>query len=300
MLANLANELAGLGFTVHVFDQDNRLTHRSFDWLCLREMRFTIADVDAVFSGEESGAIVTSWLNSLMPRLLAEADRQPDPGAWVSRRLRYWCQGELLRDAYENVREFCRSHLARIAINNQSLSPHYRALGFSDLLILENWIRNDLFSSVDAVKSPGTVGHQPDKNNDVLTRLREAYGDEAVVACTGNQAEVASKMRKSDFYVFWNEPSPFIMRFKGETFGLSLFEAMACGCVCVGSAHEGNRFLKDVVALVDDLAEVRQVLDSLRSNAGAREKIRSDSVALIEGRFRFDAARKAAAARLVG
>ena len=104
-------------------------------------------------------------------------------------------------------------------------------------------------------------------------------------------------MQLADFFIHNPQPSPHIRLFKGETFGLPLFEAMACGCVCIARRHEGIRFLEGTIPLVKTMDEVNEILIQLMNNENEKEEIRSRSLSFINENYRFDDERKKAIRR---
>lgn len=291
MLTNLTNELAAMGYETFVFDEEDRLKWEDFSWLCFRDYKFKIAPVDFVFSqAEHDYVIVSSWLKPLLPRLRRRILSISIPNMEVVTHLRYWCQSELLRHSFKDSRRCCLNYLSKIAINNRYLEQYYRSMGFSNIIYLENWVRSDLFRIDDesiSKKIPNSIGHQPDGSYQTYCILKSHFGENNVVLCEGNQYEVSEKMKMSDFYVFFNRPSPYIRIFKGEVFGLSLFEAMACGCVCVAIEHEGNKFLRSTIPLVQNISEAIECIKALMDDSLKKEKIRKASLQLVEDRFRF-------------
>jgi glycosyltransferase involved in cell wall biosynthesis len=81
--------------------------------------------------------------------------------------------------------------------------------------------------------------------------------------------------------------------FQGETTGTSLFEAMACGCVCVARRHEGNKFLESVIPLVNREKDIAPIIKRLRASPKERDQIRNKSFAVVEQRFRLNDEKKA-------
>lgn len=310
MLVNFANEVANLGYEISVFDQEDRLRLEHFRWLSLAEVRFTIVPLEKVLSASGDYVIVTGWLTSLLPKLRCRLWGRLFGGSKIAGHLRVWSHDELLRDRCGAARQFCRKYQVKIATAHPALMKYYNALGLRDVIPIENWIRADLYYSDDWVvarKVMGSIGHQPDirtrtgkREGEVLELLKAHFGEDNVILCVGHEnRDVAARMRSADFYVFYNRPKATIGMFRGEGFGLSLFEAMACGCVCIAGAHEGNKFLADTIPLAHDISEVVPVVKRLRDNPAEKEAIRARSQDLMERRFRFDRVRRHAVAEFL-
>ncbi|UCG55285.1 MAG: glycosyltransferase [Dehalococcoidia bacterium] len=302
MLVSLAQEIANLGYNTYVFNPQDSFRWEDFDWLCWDNFKFEIASVDYVFrQRKDECVVVTSWLQGL---LFSSFGRKLTQNTILNKfginngitphNIRYWDQSELLRSGskVDKVKRFCLRNCSKIAINNKTLEKYYRSLGFSNTIFLENWIRSDLFY-FDNNKVVNSIGHQSDRGNyNIFNHLISHYGKDSVCLCEGNQLEVSKMMRKSDLYVFFNYSSPAISLFQGEVCGLSLFEAMACGCVCVAIKHEGNKFLHDKILLIQDMHEIVPSIESLINSPSKKDELRNKSVEYIETEFRFNKARK--------
>ncbi len=298
MLTQFANKLAEMGYPTFIFDQYDRLNLKQFRWLSLGAINFNIAPIDFVFRNHKFDyVIVTNWLNVLLPWFFKKTGRTLISNKRAIANLRYWCHSELLREGsqYEEVRKFCLNYLDRIAINNRTLEQYYKSIGFNNIIYLENWIRDDLFNFDGVVrKILNSIGHQPDRydrENEYLPTLKSYFGKDSILLCEGNQYEVSERMKAADFYLFWNYPSPSIRMFNGESFGMSLYEAMACGCVCIAIDHEGNKFLHGDVQLVNTISEAINVIAELMNNPEHKEDMRRKGLRVIENKFRFDEAR---------
>ena len=166
VLTHLAKALSEMGHPTFVFDQSDRLTPQHFNWLSLGAMNFEIAPIDFVLRKHQFDyVIVSSWINSLLPRLWKRMDtvRIPTmgtiripmisniriPNKRVIPHLRYYCTSELLRGhgrQYQEARTFCLKYLDKIAIHNRSLEQYYRSLGFHNIIYLDYWVRRDIFN----------------------------------------------------------------------------------------------------------------------------------------------------------
>ncbi|MCH8991228.1 MAG: hypothetical protein IIA44_05690 [Acidobacteria bacterium] len=62
-------------------------------------------------------------------------------------------------------------------------------------------------------------------------------------------------MMGSDLYVFWDRFKGLLPSVKMQQFGLSIYEALLSGCVCVGVKHPGTTIVSDYVQLVTDQSE---------------------------------------------
>ena len=301
MMINLAQAVAELGYETHVFNQNDSIDLKDLNWLCWDHLKFGISTMETVMEqSDDEFVIVTSWLQGLLfshvntkykISLLNQFDFNKKINA---KNIRYWDQSELLRSngQAEKVRKYCLKNNIKVAINNGNLKKYYSTLGFENVLVLENWIRSDLFMFTDE-KVVNSIGHQPDKHNyEVFDLLTSSFNADTVFLCEGNQKEVAEIMRLSDFYVFYNYPSPSIHLFKGEVCGLSLLEAMACGCVCIAIEHEGNKHLGDTVVLIHDISEIVPALKYYMNDSQKKEDLRSISIAAAENMFRLNYERK--------
>lgn len=285
MLTQFANALAGLGYRVSVFDHQNRLSWHQFDWLGLSSTDFSISSIDDVLASRE-GLIVSSWITPLLPifeRRISEPDGQD-----FLQRIRYWCQEELLTKWAGPARAFCR-RLGKIAINNGTLEQYYRAFGFNRVIHLWNWVRSDIFTYNGEQKVINTVGIQPDWDMFASRFLAQVLEPGALILCTGSQPQVAARMLLSDFFVFWNRDH--LGLFTGETIGMSLYEAMACGCVPVAIEHDGNKYLKGIVPLFDSLTDAVMAIKELMIDIPRKEEIRFACFEFINKKFRFDQSR---------
>jgi hypothetical protein len=289
MLSQLAQELGKMGYNVGVFDQRNRLEPEMTRWLSIEKEEFSIVDVESMTSG--TAPVISGWLAPIVSEIISYIGVD---------RLRYWCNDEILRESQYNSRAIVLQLMDKIAINNKYLESIYRNdLGYrGEIVFLDNWVRSDHFHRDETVeRREGSIGYQHDWNHEVV--LPYLGDSENIVWCTGYQKTVAEKMRQSDFFVFWNRHKDcYSVPLEGETFGLSLFEAMACGCLCLSRGHGGNRFLDGTVHLADDPKEIPSVLSSVKPGR-SKERIRARQWGLIEDRYRWDERRKNAVRRLL-
>ena len=86
---------------------------------------------------------------------------------------------------------------------------------------------------------------------------------------------------------------------EGETFGLSLYEAMASGCACVAIEHEGNRHLRGTIPLVEGLDEALETIEGLQADEAGKEQVRRNGLGLVNTQYRFDVCRQRAVSRLL-
>lgn len=289
MLTQLAKELAGMGYEVYVFDLEDRLNWFQFVWLSHRTFGFDIASFDSIGVGD---VVITSWVNALLDDS-GELVRGLSP-----EQIRVWCQDELLRvgEEFDKSRAFVDKYVDTIAINNGEIKDEYRAVGIDDVIVLDNWIRS-LFRPREQVIDGG-IGYQSDNGVWVgFEELREQLYSTYLIICEGTQEEVAYLMGLSDKYICFNRFKEYI-HFSGEGFGLSTYEAMACGCAVVSRGHRGNQHLEDTIILVDSIQGVIDALNSMSRNQML--DIRSKSLALIEERYRWDGVREQAVKDLIG
>ena len=296
MLTQLAHELSRMGFMVNVFDHLNRLPKANWEWLSDTETNFGIAQFESVLE-EKDTKIWSGWLDVLLD------DNCELIGGIDSRRICYW-SGELMRNNLHKAREFINKHLKRIAITNATLQPYYERVFDGEIIPLDNWIRRDLFSPeyrdeiVAWPRLSGTVAYQSDNFVFSIKEDLEALGMKIGLA-EGTQSQVACRMLGADYYIQWNRFSDAISMFEGETFGLSLFEAMACGCVPIARWHQGIDFLRGYIPMVWEIESIPKYIQVLEDDPGMKEQIRRHSRAIIETGFRFDQRRQDAITRMM-
>jgi hypothetical protein len=287
-LTQLADELARLGYETYVFDQRDRLKKNHFAWLSwLEPGRFGLASVQSIRPGD---VVVSSWISALLERGRLVAGIRPE-------QIRYWDKGELFHVYLKGVKEFVFQHCPKIAINNGELEPYHRRLGYEgDILHLDNWLRPDLFRTAgrfwERHKQSGTIGYQMDRRRKgPYQYLVQRFGQNRVILCHGDQRTVAGKMQQADLFLAFDRLVDMGL-FQGQTFGLSLFEAMACGCACVARRHAGVAFLESEIPLVDDLEEAGDVIERLCADAAEKRTVRFAGLETIKQRYRFDERRE--------
>ncbi|MHC4646777.1 MAG: glycosyltransferase family 4 protein [Planctomycetota bacterium] len=287
MLNELGVQLQRMGYTVAFFDHLNRLRAPMWGWTGY-DVSVTVpfAHVKLV-----DAPIVTTWLYSWLDTLKQHPAIFP--------RLRYWCSGELLRDdpRYDESRIFIRQHVPEIAINNPSLAKWYSGMGITPRWEWTNWVR-ELFTPDPDRREPGTIGYTPDlpfgnpkSEPDIVgDALRAVFGDEAIIPCVGTQAEVARAMQRCDLFLAWSDLWPLVCG-AGESFGLSAFEAMACGCAVIARRHCGNEvLLLDTVRLSTSLSSaIRRLMDYVVAGPPV---FSGYGTTFIEHNYRFDDQRR--------
>jgi len=279
VLSNLALKLIDMGYEVYMFDQNNRLKPKMFNWLCLDRSIPIIKTWDIILG--DDCRVVTSWLRTLPNKF-----RNP-------RFLRFLESSELIRDGHEAEREFIIKNDVKLANLHRNLNDLYYRLGIKNMVNLEVWLRDDVKFNGGA-KIENSVGVQLEKKRvfrlfSVFDWSRyERFTKENIIVCNGDYRQVIDRMNMADFFIHNPKPSPYISYFSGETFGLPLFEAMACGCVCIARRHRGIDFLDDIIILVDDMVEAERWLNRLKEDRELKEEIRERSVRFIEENYRFD------------
>jgi len=286
VLSNLASKLQDMGYEVYLFDQANRLKKKNLEWVGLNR-QIPIIRTDKI-ELNSNARIVTNWLKTL-PRKF-----------WRPKTIRFLESSELLRNGHEAEREWLIKNNVKIANLHRHLNSIYESLGIKNMINLDVWIREDV-KYYGVKKINNSVGIQLEKRR-ILKIFKiydwKRYGlfrDENLIVCNGTYKEVIKAMNLADFYIHNPKPSPHISIFKGETFGLPLFEAMACGCICIARRHLGIDFLKDTIFLVENMQEAKKKLESIK-NLGKleKDKIRCSNIKFIEENFRFDKKRKEA------
>lgn len=286
VLTNIANELGKMGYETYAFASEATFTWDSFKWLSHDKFHFKLATTKDFLSLDPNDYRIISCF-------IRDLDIPND----IKKNIRYWDMSEVFRNNCQKSKRYVIENYEKIAICNPHLESWYRKIGFKGTIIpLTNWI-NNLFYWNDEPKIENSVGWQKDMSNPKVNVGKYlAHADlgrnVVVIPCHGNHKEVATKMRKADFFVFWGHHCSVITIFKGEIFGLPMYEAMASGCVVVARRHEGNKFMKDVLPLVNKPSEIARVLKRLMENPEEKENIRAKSLKCIEERFRFDEERR--------
>jgi len=288
-LTNLAAKLIEMGYETYLFDQNNTLTHEKIRWVDLDNMP-PITKTNQIRL-DSSSRIITCWLRTLPYRL-----RNP-------RNLRFLESSELLRKGHEAEREWLIKNKVKIANLHRHLKSLYKLLGVTDIIDLDVWIREDVKQYGNIARLENSVGIQLEKKT-VLKFFKiydwsryELFRNENLIICNGTYRQVISKMNMADFFIHNPRPSPHIPYFRGETFGLPLFEAMACGCVCIARKHEGIKFLDGIIPLVEDMQEAKEILNQLKNDKEEKEEIRIKSLSFIEENYRFNEERRNAILR---
>jgi len=287
-LSNLALRLIDMGYEVYMFDQNNQLNYKMFDWLCL-DRKIPIIKTWNITLDDDS-RVITSWLRTL-------PDKFRNPSF-----LRFLESSELIRNGHELEREFIIKNNVKVANLHRNLNDLYCRLGIRNIVNLEVWIRDDV-KFIGKEKIENSVGIQLEKKR--IFKIfsifdwsgYEKFKEWQVIICNGNYRQVIDKMNMADFFIHNPKPSPYIKIFKGETFGLPLFEAMACGCVCIARKHEGIKFLDGIIPLVENMQEAKEILIQLKNDKKEKEEIRNKSLAFIEKNYRFNDERRNAILR---
>ena len=290
VLTNLANELGKLGYETYLFDPKDKITHKKLEWLSLPEKHFRITKSKKILQNRPKDyRLITAWLRTL-------------PEKYRNESLRYLESSELLREGHEPERNFLLKNNIKIANLHKNLTHIYNSLGIRNMINIEVWIRNDVkYYGQEKIKN--SVGIQLEKQRflKIFTRYDwsrySLFKNKNIIICNGTYQEVIYKMNKADLFIHNPKPSPHIGIFKGETFGLPLFEAMACGCVCIARKHEGIKFLNGIIPLVESMQEAKEILTQLTNNKEEKEEIRNKSLTFIEKNYRFDEERKNAILR---
>lgn len=243
---------------------------RHFLWLSLPKKIQTISLKEVLSKLKNGAVLVSSWISGLL-------NKMPEIMNKFAKNIRYWDHSELLRPACVKAIDFISKNKISIAINNRFLADYYTR--FDVKYVIENWVRQDLFYPDNSCRKKNLVGYQPDRLLDLSVDLNQVLD---VQNCTGTQFEVSSAMKSCEFFVFWNLASPHISIFKGETCGMSLYEAMACGCICLGIKHQGNRHLEKIIPLFDDINDLILFTKLLQNESQRTEETKSGA---LEKRF---------------
>jgi len=284
---HLAAACQEMGYETFVFGQNDLLKWPSFDWLSFPAwLDFDIVPMKYLAKQKGDYRIVTSWLNRLtvgQAHLLYGLDLA---------KMRYLERDELARGKYAGVARFVQRNFAVIGISNRALIPFY--IGFSKIIPIENWFGRDLFYYTPAKKIPGSIGFQG-RNKPQYQSIEKRFG--RVIVCEGNQARVAGRMRRAEFFIYANPPKKSITLYSGEGFGNPLYEAMACGCIVLAVKHNGTAYLEDTIPLVHDVPEAMTLIKIL--SEGKKREIREKSLALVEERFRLNDEKKRSIGRFL-
>ena len=278
---HLAAACQEMGYDTYVFGQRDRLTWDKFDWLAWSrdDLDFDIASIERLTKQKGDYRIVSSWLNRLMvgqEHLMYGLDLA---------KMRYLERDEHARGKYAGIARFVQRNFAVIGISNRVLIPFYT--GFAKIIPIENWFRRDLFYYTPDKKILGSIGFQGSGKSQY--QELEMCGQRSI-RCEGNQARVAGKMRRAEFFIYANPPKRSITLYSGEGFGNALYEAMACGCIVLAVKHDGTAYLKDTIPLVRDVPEALALIKILSEQK--KRKIRERSLALVEERFRLNDEKK--------
>lgn len=316
MAVNLANEIGKMGHDAYMFSQDSKLIWKHFKWLSIEEFYFKLATLTYMLEQPIDDYRIISESISL----------NKVPNEILIKNIRKWDMDGLFRVGaqYEKARRFTFKYLNKIATINRHLEEWYRKIGYKgEIIILENWIRKDLFNvhgKTLSSKIPKSVGFQRDgryketslrdiaalirrKINSLKNRHTEEYTlrrfFDKVTLCHGlTHRVVAEKMKKTDFFLYFHKPKNLIVPI-GEGFGLPLFEAMACGCVVVAVQQEQIKFLRNTIPLAETFENAVIQIKELIKNKPRAEKIRARSLELIEKEYRFDRNRRQAIGKLL-
>jgi glycosyltransferase involved in cell wall biosynthesis len=200
----------------------------------------------------------------------------------------------------DEARAFVFENCDKIAINNRHLEPFYRKIGYSGkILHLDNWVRSDLFLPNGDDRRDGLIGYQSDNRAySILDSLQEV-GE--VLSCEGAQAQVASAMKRCGLFAFWNRHADCFKEvgLQGETFGLSLFEAMACGCAVIARRHDGVADILPAPFMFNDLGNAIKALESLVHHPDSCDALGYEASKLIEFQYRWDDRRRSAVEELL-
>ncbi len=276
---HLANACVEMDYDTYVFGQRDRLTWDKFDWLSWPSLRFDIALRYSLSKQKGEFRIVSSWLNRLMVGQDSLMEDIP------LENLRYLERDEIAREKYRSTASFIQSHFDTVGITNRELVKYY---GFKEMIPLENWFRRDLFYYTPRKKIPWSIGFQGSQKPQY--QELETWGRAPLIRCEGNQARVAGRMRRCEFFIYANPPKRSITLYSGEGFGNALYEAMACGCIVLAMKHNGTAYLKDTIPLVHDVSEAITLIKILSEQK--KQQIREKSLALVEERFRLNDEKK--------
>ena len=154
---------------------------------------------------------------------------------------------------------------------------------------INEWSDASVFFDETSKRVPGRIGclDSADRFEELKRRLEKHPGCESVIMTSGNEQEVADKMRTVDIFVGLNPPKEPLW---GEGCPRTQQEAMHCGCALAAFDVKGNReYLYDgwtgMMAPANNWDVLERKVSALLDDSVLKEHVRSEGKNLVNNLF---------------